>query len=120
MSLALLEYVETTQLVNNLTLEPGRGTEAPPNLLPINDPSAVRTQALTAGEIARKQVHTIAAAGLDPSFVRWNSRWGADLAFGRLPQTTDEQKLHGLEFQWFAVLQSRLLTDLSRLQQGGE
>ena len=58
-------------------------------------------------------------AGIDPSFVQWNSRWGADLAFGRLPDATDEQKLHGLEFQWFAVLQSRLLTDLSRLQQGG-
>jgi hypothetical protein len=117
LSVALLEYVETTQLVNNLTLEPSRETDLPPNLVPIDDPSMVRTQAQNADEIARTQIHDISAAGLDPSFVQWNSRWGADLAFGRLPGATDEQKLHGLEFQWFAVLQARLLTNLSSLQQ---
>lgn len=75
----------------------------------------VRTQAQTADEIARTQVQEIAAAGLDPSYVRWDSRWGAEIAFG-LPDATDERKLHGLEFQWFAVLQARLLTGLSRAQ----
>ena len=115
LSVALLEYVETTQLVNQLTAEEGQGTDLPPNLLPIADPSVLRAQAETADEIATTQVGAIAAAGLDPSFVQWNSRWGADLAFGHLPHTTDEQKLHGLEYQWFAVLQSRLLTNLSRL-----
>jgi hypothetical protein len=112
LAVALLEYVESTQLVNDLTSHARPGSEAPPNLEPIEDPRAVRTQARTAEEIAREQVREIAAAGLDPSFVQWNSRWGADLAFGRLPNATDEQTLHGLEFQWFAVLQSRLLRAL--------
>jgi hypothetical protein len=49
--------------------------------------------------------------------VQWNNRWGADLAFGRLPGTTDEQKLHGLQYQWFAVLQARLLTTLANVKQ---
>jgi hypothetical protein len=69
--------------------------------------------ARTADAIAFQQVRELAAAGRDPSFVQWNSQWGADLAFGRLPNATDEQKLHGLEFQWFAVLQSRLLDALA-------
>ena len=51
-------------------------------------------------------------AHLDPSFVQWNSRWGADLALRRLPNTTEEPTLHGLQFQWFSVLQSRLLAAL--------
>jgi hypothetical protein len=119
LSVALLEYVETTQLVNHLTLDEGRGTDVPPNLQPINDPAMVHTQAQNADEIATTQIHTIAGAGLDPSFVQWNSRWGADLAFGRLPDTTDEQKLHGLQYLWFAVLQSRLLTGLSSAQEAG-
>jgi hypothetical protein len=114
LSVALLEYVESTQLVNDLTYRNGSGIDGPPNLAPIKDPVMVRTQAQTADAIARKQVRDIAAAGVDPSFVQWNSRWGADLAFGRLPNTTEEQRLHGLEFQWFAVLQSRLLVALER------
>jgi len=114
MSVALLEYVESTQLVNDLTLRNANGDDGPPNLAPIKDPATVRTQALNADEIAQGRIRAIAAAGLDPSFVRWNSRWGADLAFGRLPNTTGEQTLHGLEFQWFAVLQGRLLSALGR------
>ncbi len=115
LSVALLEYVQTTQLVNDLTADESRQADGPPNLVPIDDPSTVRTQAQTADEIARTQVREIAAAGLDPSYVRWDSRWGADIAFG-LPDATDEQKLHGLEFQWFAVLQARLLTGLGSAQ----
>ncbi len=114
MSVALLEYVESTQLVNDLTERTASGNDGPPNLAPIKDPQTVRTQARNADEIARGRIRAISAAGLDPSFVQWNSRWGADLAFGRLPDTTGEQTLHGLEFQWFAVLQGRLLTALSR------
>jgi hypothetical protein len=114
MSVALLEYVETTQLVNDLTYRDSKGNESPPNLEPIKDPATVHTQALNADEIARRRIRDIAAARLDPAFVQWNSRWGADLAFGRLPNTTGEQRLHGLEFQWFAVLQGRLLTALNR------
>jgi hypothetical protein len=114
LSLGLLEYVETTQLVNDLTYRSAAGVNGPPNLEPIKDYATVRTQALNADEIARRRIGDIAAAGLDPSFVQWNSEWGADLAFRHLPQTTSEQALHGLEFQWFAVLQGRLLTGLSR------
>lgn len=114
LSVALLEYVETTQLVNDLTDRNARGNEGPPNLAPIRDLATVPIEARSADEIARRQIRDIAAAGLDPSFVQWNSQWGADLAFRRLPGTTSEQTLHGLEFQWFAVLQSRLLTALSR------
>jgi Lon protease-like protein len=117
MSVALLEYVETTQLVNDLTSAASQRTDRPPNLLPIKDPSILRNQAQTADEIARAQVRGIAVAGRDPSFVQWNNRWGADLAFGRLPGTTDEQKLHGLQYQWFAVLQARLLTTLANVKQ---
>ncbi len=118
LSIALLEYVETTQLVNDLTArERGRGG-GPPNLAAIKDAATVRSQAQTAAEIARSEVRTIAAAGLDPSFVQWNSQWGAELAFGRLPNTTGEQTLHGLQFQWFAVLQGRLLTALSGPMEG--
>jgi hypothetical protein len=113
MAVALLEYVETTQLVNDLTYRDEKGADGPPNLAPIKDPATVRTQALNADEIAKERIRDIAAAGVDPSFVQWNSQWGADLAFRRLPNTTDEQTLHGLEFQWFAVLQARLLTALS-------
>jgi hypothetical protein len=118
MSVALLEYVETTQLVNDLTLRGANGKDGPPNLEPIKDPATVHTQALNADEIARRRIRDIAAAGLDPGFVQWNSRWGADLAFGRLPDTTGEQKLHGLEFQWFADLQGRLLTALGQIESG--
>jgi len=118
MSVALLEYVETTQLVNDLTLRNANGKDGPPNLEPIRDPATVHTQALNADEIARRRIGEIAAAGLDPGFVQWNSEWGADLAFGELPDTTGEQKLHGLEFQWFAVLQGRLLTALGRIESG--
>jgi hypothetical protein len=114
MSVALLEYVESTQLVNDLTYRNGSGIDGPPNLAPIKDPLMVRAQAQTADAIARGQVREIAAAGLDSSFVQWNSEWGADLAFRRLPNATDEQTLHGLQFQWFAVLQSRLLSALER------
>src|SRR5262249_15726089 len=119
MSVALLEYVETTQVVNDLTSHHLGGKAAPPNLQPITDPAVVRTQARVAAGIARRRVRVITAAGLDPSFVQWNSQWGADLAFGRLPNATDEQKRHGLEFQWFAVLQSRLLTAMAGLQTVG-
>jgi Lon protease (S16) C-terminal proteolytic domain len=114
MSVALLQYVESTQLVNDLTYRDGSGINGPPNLAPIKDPHTVRTQARSADAIARKQVREIAAAGMDPSFVQWNSQWGADLALKRLPNTTEEQTLHGLQFQWFAVLQSRLLIALER------
>jgi hypothetical protein len=114
LSVALLEYVETTQLVNDLTYRKSTGNDGPPNLGQIKDPATVRTQALNADEIAQRRIRDIAAAGLDPSFVQWNSQWGADLAFRRLPNTTSEQTLHGLQFQWFAVLQGRLLTGLSR------
>jgi hypothetical protein len=113
MSVALLEYVESTQLVNDLTYRKSSGIDGPPNLAAIKDPQAVRTQARTADAIASEQARELAAAGRDPSFVEWNSQWGADLAFGRLPNTTEEQTLHGLQFQWFAVLQSRLLDGLA-------
>jgi hypothetical protein len=116
MSLALLEYVETTQVVNDLTSRNSRSENGPPNLQPITDPAIVRTQARVAAGIARRRVRVIAAAGLDPSFVQWNSRWGEDLSFERLPNTSEEQVLHGLQFQWFAVLQSRLLTAMTGLQ----
>ena len=59
-------------------------------------------------------IQSIAESGFDPSFVEWNKEWGADLAFCELLGTTDEQTLHGVEFQWFAVLQSRLLTALAQ------
>lgn len=118
MSVALLEYVESTQLVNDLTYRDEKGNDGPPNLARIKNPATVRTEALNADEIAHRRIRDIAAAGLDPSFVQWNSRWGADLAFRRLPNTTGEQTLHGLEFQWFAVLQGRLLTALSRNARG--
>lgn len=113
MSAALLDYVETTQLVNDLTSRDFEGADGPPNLAPIEDPVTVRTQARVADDIAAAQVKAIASVGMDPSYVRWNSQWGADLAFGQLPNTTDEQTLHGLEFQWFAVLQSRLVMALN-------
>jgi len=113
LSVALLEYVESTQVVNDLTYRSSSGIEAPPNLAPIKDPVVVRAQARTADTIASEQARELTAADRDPSFVQWNSRWGADLAFGRLPNTTQEQRLHGLEFQWFAVLQSRLLDALA-------
>jgi hypothetical protein len=112
LSAALLEYVQTTQEVNDLTYRAGH--DLPPNLEPIKEPATVRSEAQAADELAGTQIHAIAAAGLDPSFVQWNREWGADLAFRRLPDTTDEQALHGLQFQWFAVLQSRLVTALSR------
>ncbi len=113
LSVALLKDVESTQVVNDLTYRSSSGIDGPANLAPIKDSRMVRTQARTADAIASEQVRELAAAGRDPSFVQWNSRWGADLAFGRLPNTTQEQKLHGLQFQWFAVLQSRLLDALA-------
>jgi Lon protease (S16) C-terminal proteolytic domain len=113
MSVALLEYVESTQVVNDLTYRDPEGNDGPPNLARIKDQTTVHTQALNADEIVNRRIRDIAAAGLDPSFVQWNSRWGADLAFRRLPNTTGEQRLHGLQYQWFAVLQARLLTALS-------
>ena len=116
MALALLQYVETAQLVNlaNGNLQP---TVGPPNLAPIRDAEAVRNEALSAQKIADTQAGLIAAAGLDPTYLEWNNKWGADLALGRLPDTTSEQMLHGLEYQWFAVLQSRLLIALSGTEQ---
>ena len=111
---ALLKYVESTQLVNDLTYRDSAALDEPPNLAPIKDPETVLGQARTAATITKEQVGGLVVAGLDPAFVQWNSRWGADLAFGRLPNSGDEQRLHGLEFQWFAVLQSRLLAALSR------
>jgi hypothetical protein len=110
LSVALLEDVESTQLVNNLTYSSSSG---PPNLAPIRSPLTVRSQAHTADAIASEQVRELAAAGRDPSFLQWSSQWGADLAFGRLPNTTQEQTLRGLQSQWFAVLQSRLLDALA-------
>lgn len=112
---ALLKYVESTQLVNDLTYRNSSGNDGPPNLAPIKNPLTVRTQAQTADAIARTVVREVAAEGRDTSFVQWNSQWGADLALGRLPNRTQEQTLHGLEFQWFAVLQGRLLVALERL-----
>ena len=114
LSVALLKYVESTQLVNDLTFRDSAALDEPPNLAPIKDPETVLGQARTAAAITTEQVAGLAAAGLDPAFVQWNSRWGADLAFGRLPNSGDEQRLHGLQFQWFAVLQSRLLAALSQ------
>jgi hypothetical protein len=90
--------------------------DEPPTLLAIKDPEQVQAEALSANRIAKGQIRKIHAAGLDPSAIQWHSQWGADLVFGRLPQTTDEQKLHGLVFQWFAVLQSRLLVALDGLE----
>jgi hypothetical protein len=119
MSVALLEYVETTQVVNDLTARNSRSENGPPNLQPIADPGIVQTQARVAAAIARRRVRVIDDAGLDPSFVEWNSRWGEDLSFRRLPNTTDEQVLHGLQFQWFSVLQSRLLTAMTGLDTAG-
>jgi hypothetical protein len=113
LSVALLKYVESTQLVNDLTFRDSAALDEPPNLAPIKDPETVLGQARTAAAITSEQVGGLAAAGLDPAFVQWNSAWGADLAFGRLPNAGDEQRLHGLQFQWFAVLQSRLLAALS-------
>ncbi|MEX0768577.1 MAG: S16 family serine protease [Microthrixaceae bacterium] len=110
---ALLDFVETTQLVNNLTVRSNSSKPQPPNLQPISNPQTVRNQAVTADEIALSQTRVIAAEGLDPSYVRWNKEWGANLAFGRLPNSTSEQLLHGLDLQWFAVLQSRLLIALA-------
>jgi hypothetical protein len=110
LSVALLEDVQSTQLVNNLSNSSSSG---PPNLAPIKDPLTVRTQASTSNAIASEQVRELAAAGRDPSFLQWNSQWGADLSFGRLPNTTQEQTLRGLQFQWLAVLQSRLLDALA-------
>jgi hypothetical protein len=112
MAAALLEYVETTQLTNDLTAPRDAREDRPPNLLPIKSVAAVRTEAATAAAITRDQARTLTAAGRNPSYLQWNSRWGELLAFRRLPRTTDEQALHGLEYQWFAVLQSRLLTAL--------
>lgn len=111
---ALLEYVETTQLVNDLTSRSLPGTSSPPNTLPIKDPAVVARQATTAATITASQTAAVAAAGLDASYLQWNSQWGQVLAFGRLPEITDEQTLHGLEYQWFAVLHSRVLVALSR------
>ena len=112
----MLSFVETTQLVNNLTAQASGGGDEPPNLLPIKDPEQVQAEARSANRIAKDQVRRIHAAGLDPSAIQWHSQWGAHLAFGRLPQTSDEQKLHGVVFQWFAVLQSRLLIALDGLE----
>lgn len=114
MSEALLECVETAQLVNDLTERDANGNDGPPNLGRIEDPATVRTEAQSADEIAHRRIRDIAAAGLDPSFLQWNSRWGVDLALGRLPNSTDEQALRGLQLQWLADLQGRLLTALSR------
>ena len=116
LGVAMLSFVETTQLVNNLTAQASSTGDDPPNLLPIKDPEQVQSEAEAANRIAKGQVRKIHAAGLDPSAIQWHSQWGADLAFGRLPQTSDEQKLHGVVFQWFAVLQSRLLVALDGLE----
>ena len=115
LGVAMLSFVETTQLVNNLTAQASATGDDPPNLLPIKDPEQVQSEAEAANQIAKGQVRKIHAADLDPSAIQWHSQWGADLAFGRLPQTSDEQKLHGVVFQWFAVLQSRLLVALDGL-----
>ena len=112
---ALLAYVETTQLVNDLTSRSLPGTSSPPNTLPIKDPDVVARQATTAATITAEQTAAVTAAGLDTSYLQWNSQWGQELAFGRLPEISDEQTLHGLEYQWFAVLHSRVLVALSRL-----
>lgn len=114
MAAALLEYVETTQLVNDLTAQPVTGLSVPPNLLPVRDPATLATQASNATNIASQQAQLIADAGLDPTYLQWNSRWGAILSSKSLPRITDEQALHGLVYQWFAVLQSRLLLAMSR------
>ena len=111
---ALLEYVETTQLVNDLTSRSLPGTSSPPNTLPIKDPDVVARQATTAATITAEQTAAVNAAGLDASYLEWNSQWGQELAFGRLPEITDEQTLHGLQYQWFAVLHSRVLVALSQ------
>lgn len=115
LSAAVLDYIETTQLVMGLTSETPGG-DGPPNQLPVRDQAAVRADAEIAQGVVTKQTRQITAAGLDPSYLRWNGQWGADLAFGLLPDVTDEQKLHGLEFQWFASLQGRLLAALNAHQ----
>ncbi len=112
---ALLKYVESTQLVNDLTYRNSSRNDGPPNLAPIKNPATVRTQAQTAEAEGQMVVREVATEGRDTSFVQWNSQWGADLALRRLPNTTQEQTLHGLQFQWFAVLQGRLLVALERL-----
>lgn len=110
---ALLEYVETTQLVNNLTSQSLTAASSAPNSLPIQDRTVVARQARTAATITADQTAVVTGAGLDPSYLQWNSQWGQELAFGRLPEITDEQTLHGLEYQWFAVLHSRVLVALA-------
>ena len=116
LSIALELFVETTYQVNALTKAGLTGGDAPPNLVPLGEDTQLETQAQTADEIAAKQVSAITSAGLDPSYVRWFSEWGSDLSSRRLPGTTDEQALHGLELQWFSVLQSRLLMALAQQQ----
>ena len=95
-------------------VEAGRGEQA---ALIYDSPVTGQVASFTYRDVLA-EVQAIAAAGLDPSYLQWNSRWGAQLAFRRLPRTTDEQTLHGLEYQWFAVLQSRLLTALSGPMEG--
>lgn len=112
LSAALEQFVVTAYQVNTLTNDQGI-LDAPPNLLPIANSAEFDTQAQVADETATAQMEAISAAGLDPSYVRWNSQWGANLSMRRLPDTSDQEALHGLEDQWFSVLQSRLLMALA-------
>lgn len=46
------------------------------------------TQATTAARITAVQTTVITGAGLDAPYLQWNSQWGQELAFRRLPEIT--------------------------------
>ncbi len=52
---------------------------------------------------------------------RLEVRWSicSSLVFGSRSKERSSPQLHGLQFQWFAVLQSRLLTAMTGLDTGG-
>ena len=108
----LQDYVNTTFLVDDLTVAGLATTPSAPNLQTIKDPDRQQQQARIADEIAKSQGAVLVAEGLDPSYASWMNQWGADLSLGRLAGSNDEQRLHGLDTQWFGVLQTRLLVGL--------
>ncbi|MEI6621877.1 MAG: S16 family serine protease [Actinomycetes bacterium] len=112
---ALQDFVDTTYLVNDLTSPGYTSANVPPNLAPVKDPETLRSQAGVADGIANTQAQTLSSMGLDPSYATWTNQWGSSLSLDHLPKASDEQRLHGLETQWFAVLQTRLLVGLNAL-----
>ncbi|GEM_PF-2475336 len=69
MSATLVDFVETTLLVNEVT-RANYGADSLPNLEPIADAALLESQAKTAEEIAAGLVPTIAGEGLDPSYMQ--------------------------------------------------